>query len=332
MRQLIPSKTYLDYNELVSLLIEREMNIDDRSRAERKISQVGYYRLSGYWYPFRKYDLDAEGRIKIEKGSPARTDHFIPGTNFDDIFELYTFDKRLRLLLMDAIERIEINLRTIIAHTLGKEDPIAYQSTAFINPSKLYDFYNKRGQLKNSWTEWQMRSHSELSRSREESIVWHIKKNKQIPFWVACEAWTFGTISKYFELLKRQHQNKIAKQLGISNSTILSRWLQELNNIRNKCAHHSRLWNHSFNNPLQIPTEEGAQDTSYFSELKLDTTHCKKIYFLIVVAWYLVKNIGPNSDWIKSVITEINNLPELPINIHDSMGIPEHGLDLNLFG
>lgn len=314
-------KPFKEYSELVKELQKRGMTVSDSKRAERKISQVGYYRLSGFWYPCREIDT-----IKNKYNKPKRLNNFLPNTDFDQIFQLYTLDKKLRLLLLDAIERIEINLKTVLAHELGKVDGLAYQSSKFINPTQLKDYY-QNNQIKNSWIEWSNRQRAELSRSREDAIIWHKKSSKPIPIWVAVEAWSFGTLSKYFELLKQTYQNDIAARLGVSNPVLLVRWLQQINILRNRCAHHTRIWNQSNNNPVGIPTGV-SEDALYFNSFNLTDDSKKKIYSLIIIIWYLVKKIGPNSNWIKNIAHEISNFPDLPIDTKKAMGIPEVGFYL----
>ena len=323
-------KPFMDYGDLIELLSSRGMTVEDKDRAVRKVSQVGYYRLSGFWYPCRVLERDENNQVVKIHGKPKRTSQFLPNSSFNDTFLLYKFDKRLRLLLLDAIERIEIHLRTIIAHELGRIDPLAYQKQKFINPSELQNYY-KRGNVRNSWIEWSSRQQSELSRSKEDCILWHTKNEKTLPIWVAVEAWSFGTVSKYFELLKGTHQNRVAAKLGVSNSSLLVRWLQDLNTLRNRCAHHTRVWNQSQNNPIRVPTDQGHADTEYFARFNLGNKHKKKIYSLITIIWYLVRNIGPNSDWIQHVLEEIESLPDLPFDTMEAIGAPENGLSIDLF-
>lgn len=326
---LTPAKIFKEYSDLVTLLQSRGMNIPDTARAERKISQVGYYRLSGFWYPSRKIEVNQSGIAIMQNGKPKRLNDFIQNTDFDSIFKLYLFDKRLRLLLLDAIERIETNLKSIIAHELGRNDALAYQNPTHINPDKLKDYY-KPNSIKNSWIEWSTRQRNELSRSKEDCITWHMKNGREIPIWVAVEAWSFGTLSKYYELLKGQHQNSIAARLGVSNASLLTRWLQEINILRNRCAHHTRVWNQSQNNPIGIPTGT-ANDATYFSQFNLTQDQKKRIYSLIILIWFLVKRIGSNSNWNISVIQEINTLPNLPFCPLSAMGIPTTPPLLDIF-
>ncbi|VVP21175.1 hypothetical protein PS862_03865 [Pseudomonas fluorescens] len=43
---------------MVALLASRGMQIHDPSGSERKLAQLGYYRLSGFWYPAREFKMN----------------------------------------------------------------------------------------------------------------------------------------------------------------------------------------------------------------------------------------------------------------------------------
>lgn len=322
--ELAPAKPFKEYGELLDLLVAREMEVPDTERAIRKISQVGYYRLSGFWYSFREMEFNDDGGAVISHGKPKRHNKFLPHTSFDDVFTLYIFDKRLRLLLLDAIERIEVNIKTTLAHVLGKHNPVAYLDPSFIMP-KFTAPQNK------AWQKWSDRQEKELNRCKEDSIVWHRNIARQIPIWVAIEAWSFGTLSQYYGLLKASYKNQIAKEIGLSNASVLGHWLQVINAFRNRCAHHTRVWNQTIASPLRLPTDAGKEDTDYFAGFDLNDHSRKKMYGLIVMLWYLVEKVGPNSDWIQHIIDAIDNLPPLPFNTYHAMGIPEGGLDIDKF-
>lgn len=92
------AKPHLTWERQVQQLRDRGMGIPDPAQAARWLGVVGYYRLSGYWYPYRVLD----------EQSGQRQDAFQVGTDFDQIIALYQFDRRLKLLAVDALERIEI--------------------------------------------------------------------------------------------------------------------------------------------------------------------------------------------------------------------------------
>lgn len=102
------TKKWLSLSDQLELLQERNMFIDDERKALNYLERIGYYRLSGYSYSFRQFGVDGQ-----------RLDNFVEGTKFSDIIDLFVFDKRLRLLALDALERIELAVRVDIAYLLG---------------------------------------------------------------------------------------------------------------------------------------------------------------------------------------------------------------------
>lgn len=317
MSPLSSPKPHQSYCQLVGILSERGMIIPDPERAERKLAQIGYYRLSGFWYPCREFDKSKPGKMDCN-GKPLRADNFQANINFNDIIKLYLFDKKLRLLMLDAIERVEIYVRSIIAHELGYHDPLAYESDRFIQPKKLRYWTDRNGNRRSHWSSWLENHRKKIEDSREECIVHHRKKSMAIPFWVAIEAWDFGTMSKYYENLNPGYQNKVCKRLNIPKPFILKQWLQQINILRNRCAHHTRIWNKSFGNPLPVIKN------SYFDSLLLDEKALKRMYGMICVLWFLVKKIGPSSDWLKNMSELINSKPAIDSCPFTAMGLPDN--------
>jgi len=109
------------------------MQIHDLCRAERKLAQLGYYRLSGYWYPAREFKMNGlQQDICPVTSKPLRLDTFQAATSFDSAVDLYIFDKRLRMFMLDAVERLEVHLKTVMANEVGYHDPMAYTNAKFI--------------------------------------------------------------------------------------------------------------------------------------------------------------------------------------------------------
>ncbi|MBI5556244.1 MAG: Abi family protein [Deltaproteobacteria bacterium] len=148
--------------------------------------------------------------------------------------------------------------------------------------------------------------------------MWHKKNNKSIPFWVAVETWDFGVMSKYFTNLNGKYQEKICDRLDVPNKKILSGWLDTINTLRNRCAHHSRIWNWASANAVHMFNVE------YFDRLNLCLDARKRVYGLICILWYLVKKIGPRSTWINDVASLIDNKPAIACCPYTSMGFPDN--------
>jgi hypothetical protein len=98
------AKPALTFDEQLDRLAERGMHIPNRERAHHALTHLNYYRLCAYWLPFE---------------ADHATHVFRAEADFQRVLELYEFDRALRLLLMDAIERIEISVRTRLAYHLG---------------------------------------------------------------------------------------------------------------------------------------------------------------------------------------------------------------------
>jgi abortive infection bacteriophage resistance protein len=299
-------KPFLEYGELVDQLSARGMSIEDRERAIRKITQVGYYRLSGYWHVARRFETH-------EHHTRTYLNEFRHGTSFNAIYELYTFDKRLRLELLDALERIEVYFRTVIAHELGRNDPLCHlDKMTFSKDSCIQDEKLRKGPSYHAWLE---RHQRQIQDSQEDSIVSHRNAGKPIPIWAAAEVWDFGSLSKFYSMLSVKNQDLVCARVGITERNVLDNWLINLNMLRNRCAHHSRVCNRPNPRTLKLAKK------GYFNLLELDAHGCEKIFGLIAVIWFLLKQIGRSSDWILRIANLIDQKPNVPGLTFKSMGI-----------
>ena len=117
MDEQVKDPTTVD--EQIRILSERGMQVDI-DLARQWLRSVSYYRLSGYWYPYRE-QLQSDIRM------PVRADTFVPGSTFSEVTGLYEFDRKLRTFIHDGIERIEIALRTRVGEWIVTHGPLAYQ-------------------------------------------------------------------------------------------------------------------------------------------------------------------------------------------------------------
>lgn len=123
-RSLKPAATV---EQQIAILKARNMLVDEEL-ASQWLQFVGYYRLSAYWYPAREIAGDGQ----------SRTDNFLPGTKFSDAVHLYEADRKLRTLVHDGMERIEIAVRALVTDTICLEplnDPRAYLDADRFRPS-----------------------------------------------------------------------------------------------------------------------------------------------------------------------------------------------------
>lgn len=225
------SKKALMIAEQISLLKKRGLQISNPKLAAKYLSNISYYRLGEYWYVMQSDKL-------------AHT--FKPNSRFEDVVALYNFDAELRLLLFDVIEKIEISLRTKLIYHLSHEiDPWWFQN---------FELFTDSRELVKTLSNLQQ----ELERSKDVTIKSHFKKYKNDkrfpPSWKSLGQTSFGALSKLYGNLKPTVRSKdtIAIELGAVNHTYLPSWLQSISQIRNYCAHHSRLWNRNLPGTVKL--------------------------------------------------------------------------------
>ncbi|WP_052844483.1 Abi family protein [Corynebacterium mustelae] len=112
-------KPHLSYDDQLKLLRAQGVIIDNWDESLSALRYYGYYRLSGYFYPFRQI------LPKEERQSPTnfRKEDFNPETHFNYAINLANFDSRLRKILFEDLEMAEIAIRTKIVYEAGKVDP-----------------------------------------------------------------------------------------------------------------------------------------------------------------------------------------------------------------
>lgn len=214
-------KPPLNSPQLVDLLKQRGMLVDNADRAIRYLDNVGYYRLSAYFYPF--YETK---------------DHFQRGVAFNQVLSLYIFDRKLRLLTLDALQRIEIAIRTAISNHMA----LKYQNPFwFLQPELFKCEANYR-----KFINIAKKHVGDGKKGASPSCAHYFDKygDRDLPpSWILIEELPMGCWSKlYSNLANRPDQRAIADQFGF-NLIDLESWLERFTIIRNICAHHRRFWN-----------------------------------------------------------------------------------------
>jgi abortive infection bacteriophage resistance protein len=321
-------KPWQSYQMQLDLLMVRGMVVTDQAKALEYLERIGYYRLSGYWFAFRERTelccpLDQQARTKPTRTKPTRLplDSFKPGTTFQNAVDLYVFDKKLRLLTMDALERIEIALRVDISHGLGKHEKFAY-----LRPDLFHESFSTRLDGKTGLTKhhaW-LGKHAALINRSNEDFIRHNKEKYGLPLavWVACEVWDFGTLSTLYAGMAEADQDAISQEYGISNGRVFASWLRSLNYLRNVCAHHSRLWNRNIVDQPKLPSEDQAPNLSAFHD---DAHRRARPFMLLCITQHLMKVINPSSSWGKRLKALLEN--DFPDLTHLDLSLEGMGVD-----
>lgn len=293
-----PFKPWLNFSKQLEVLSNNGLAIGKEEKALEYLERLGYYRLSGYLYPFRQLAPTLEVNNKA-----SRLSQFRELAEFSTAIDLYIFDKKLRILVLDALERIEMAVRVDIAYLLGSKDPLAHKK-----PDLLHGHFSKqiktRGFAKGKTQHqiWLEKYKSLLFRARKEPFVEHHQQvYGDLPIWVAIEVWDFGLMSKMYAGMKQADQNIIAKKYGARNGRELADWLRSFNFIRNVSAHHSRLWNINILERSPVP--------SYLAAHNLNNS---KPFLYFCLMKQMLSKICPNSLWWNRFIALTEKFPNDP--------------------
>jgi abortive infection bacteriophage resistance protein len=299
------SKPHLSVPQQLALLESRGMTVADRLRAERYLTRLGYYRLSGYWYPARDTTFIVDGNGSVDR----RVDEtFRAGTTFERSLDLYVFDKRLRLLFMDALERIEVSLRVEVALLLSARDPFAHRTPAQLHGNFAKKRNHNTGRTRHQ--DWLARLDDITRRSKEEFVQrFQSKYSSPLPIWIAIELWDFGLLSHFLSGLRHSDVGHLALSYGLPRAELLTSWVRTLNHVRNVSAHHSRLWNRVSTELPKVPRRGEVPDLDH---LIPDRQLHNRVYASAAITQHFMKIVSPSSSWGERLKRHIATFPAGP--------------------
>ena len=288
--------------ELVELLIARGLG-GRPSDILRALETVGYFRLKGYLFPL------------LEKDSADKS--FAEGATIGRAWEFYTIDRKLRVMVFEALARIEVAIRALIvrSHLRQNDNPMAYADAANMPNLSESMYTNLLDHIRGA-----------CRKSSAEPMIRHLKEKYGItnapPIWTMMEVVEFGTVTLYYQGLPTNVQRLVADEFHVPPNA-LGGILNLLRRARNVCAHHSRFWNRRINAgvsnglgsaPEIVPLEEclrtasEQKGTSAFVTLSL-VAYCMSVFrpesgwktrcrdFLVARDPFILRGMGFPSDW-----------------------------------
>lgn len=295
------SHPFLSYDDLTRLLLKRGMR-GDFNAIKQYLEDVGYQRLQAYW------GTNAQGQIR---------------SDFDTVWAQYCFDRQLRLLLLDAIERIEIAVRNKLVHYFCE----SYGAFGYLDLNN----FHKVQQFK--WQKWV----DKLNEAANKSSLLLVRdffirySDQHLPLWLACELMDFGATVFFFNSVEPKIQKKVSRSLGLPTPSVLLSWIRALNDVRNACAHHNRVWNRGWVKQAAIP----ARNTDWYCTFdprsqqwvpglnKTTTFNMSKTGGMLTICHYLIQKVAAKSQW-KSRLFNLFSEPRFACIHHSWMGLPDN--------
>lgn len=284
------TKTYSSTTQLTVLLQSRGLQVENVLRTENYLRRIGYYRFSAYLYPL--LTIPKENHI------------FKPDASFNQALNMYRFDRHLRLLMFNEIEKIEIAIRSAIVNITCHETDNPFWMT---DPNTFYDanIFLKTKQLIDS----------ELSKSREDFIE-HFRNTYSDPYppaWMLAEILPLGVLTRIYKNIRdNQIRKKIAQEfyLGVP---VFNSWMTIITLARNNCCHHARVWNRTF--ALQVQNQR--RMTQPWIIIPVNQ---RKVYFSLCIIKYFLNIISPNNDMEAKIENLLASYPNIDIA---AMGFPQ---------
>jgi abortive infection bacteriophage resistance protein len=285
------TKPALSIDDQLALMRRRGMAIADETDVRHYLKHISYYRLRAYWLAFE---------VPADPGDHA----FCEDTCFEDVLALYVFDRQLRLLVLDAVERVEVALRAGWAHHMA----MTHGSHSYLDGG-LHARADHHAYAVTALTE-------EFARCRD-AFAEHYRATYTDPVlppvWVAAEVISFGQLSKWISNLERRSDRQaIAKPFGFDEKTLIS-FAHHMNYVRNICAHHGRLWNKRFTVTMAVPKFPAKLPVA------MRGAHDRMLHNTLVMLDHMLGIIASDSGWRGRLVTLIDGCPQVdPV----AMGFP----------
>jgi abortive infection bacteriophage resistance protein len=275
------NKKAVSIADQVAKLKARGLAIPDEPKAASYLSNISYYRLRAYTYPFQD---------NTDPNHP-----FTSKISFDEIINLYVFDRQFRLLVLDAIEKIEISMRTQVIYHWAMSHGSHWHLDG--------NLFRNSVQFAKDYT----RLHQEVDRSVE-TFIDHYKTKytnpPEPPCWMSLEVSSFGLLSLIFRNLKLGPEKKaVTKYYGLNDVGVMESWMHSFSNIRNICAHHGRLWNRRLTAHIKLPTHTA----NPFIQNR--NVYPYKVYAALCCMKYVLDIISPGHSFTKKLIDLMSNCP-----------------------
>lgn len=293
------AKPYSSPEQIVQILKQRGMLMDDERKVENYLMNIGYHRLSAYIYPFYK--------------SPKSDLQLKEGTTFEQVLVLYRFDKKLRILLFNEIEKIEVAIRSVLANIGCQEFGDKYWITKadyFANAEK----FNQTLAV----------IEKELISSKEDYIedFRHNYVENYPPAWMITEVLSFGNLNYiYSNIASNKLMKGIANYFGLKPQVFTS-WLTVLANLRNMCCHHARIWNRDF---MLNPAEPRKTSNAWIDTSQIDK---KRIFYRLCIIRYFLSSVSPKNNFNEKIVDLLARFPSIDIT---AMGFCRNWADEELW-
>ena len=303
-------KIFRTLDEQVDIFKRRGLLVDDEERARQILFRENYFFISGYRHLFTQN---------------GKKDLFIEGTTFEELYATFVFDRRIRNIFFKNILIVENNIKSIMSYQLSKK--YGYKEKDYLDVKnfssdsmqvrQVHDVLNK------------VRRQIRINGSKHTATYHYINNYGFIPLWILVKVLSFGIMSEFYDILKIEDKEEIAKAYGLDTET-LRIFLTLLSNFRNVCAHEDILYDHR--------VQRSIPDNEYHKLLGIQMVDEEYIYgkndlFSLVIILKYMLSCDEFSLMIDEIKSEVDILDEkvstVPLEtILNKIGFPSNYYDI----
>ena len=303
-------KNFKTINEQVEILKNKGLIIEDEISVKETLLRENYFFIMGYRHVFMTSPKERK---------------FIPGTTFDEVYSLFTFDRNFRNIIFKNVLVIENQLKSVISYQLSKK--YGYKEKDYLNPKNFTQDHNKVRRVRDLIDK--MKRQIRINATTHNATIHYMNNYGYIPLWVLVKVLSFGIVCKLYTILKKEDQIEIAE---VFNTTpqVLEDILIILSNYRNLCAHEDIVFEHK--------TERVIPDTKYHNLMNIPQMDGEYIYgkndlFAVIIIFKILLKNKEFRLMMKEIEYEIElldgRIDSVSINkILDRMGFPQNYIEL----
>ena len=303
-------KNFKTINEQVEILKNKGLIIEDEISVKEILLRENYFFIMGYRHVFMTSPKERK---------------FIPGTTFDEVYSLFTFDRNFRNIIFKNVLVIENQLKSVISYQLSKK--YGYKEKDYLNPKNFTQDHNKARRVRDLIDK--MKRQIRINATTHNATIHYMNNYGYIPLWVLVKVLSFGIVCELYTILKKEDQIEIAE---VFNTTpqVLEDILIILSNYRNLCAHEDIVFEHK--------TERVIPDTKYHNLMNIPQMDGEYIYgkndlFAVIIIFKILLKNKEFRLMMKEIEYEIElldgRIDSISINkILDRMGFPKNYIEL----
>lgn len=304
-------KPFKNLDEQIALLESRGLSIPDHEKAKYYLLQYSYYNVINVYSRFFQ----------------AETDKYIPGTTFNEIRAVHTFDSEIKSIFFKYLIECEKHLKSIVSYRFGEtysDTPYAYLLSSSYDNKNLLNLSTTISQLSKIISD-------NLKSKKTNSIKHYSNNHKNVPIWVLINQLTFGQVVYMYSHFNNKLKNTIARdtthylECNIDKKIILEplelqHLLFNLLDLRNCVAHNNMLFNFKSKNNVKFIPEIHELNGIRKNSPRQDLFNCfLMMQFLLEKEQYALFN-----NTVRKRIRSLNNkLNSIPVEtITNSLGFP----------